>query len=183
MGWAWAWAWACGCWRWCRFCVNIRYFRRRCRSVPPLRRPPFFLEKGGQNRWLPHTALRFAPGPLAPVPYRGRAAYDLLRQAYDSRSSASPKGATPPPLPNTSTRPSEVACYGWRSQGRIFEFKACAEWSAIRPAVGAGASRVTDHCEGARSAPKMVLSTQFRGGGDVLRLLFLILLLLFTRVS
>ena len=24
---------------------------------------PLFLDKGGQNRWLPHTALRCAPAP------------------------------------------------------------------------------------------------------------------------
>jgi len=44
--------------------------------------------------------------------YRGHATYDLLRQVYGSRSSASPKGAAHLPLPNTSTRPPEVAGYG-----------------------------------------------------------------------
>ena len=56
----------------------------------------FCLVKSKQNRWLPHTALRFAPGPLAPVSSRGRAAYDLLRQVYDSRSSAYAEGGCAP---------------------------------------------------------------------------------------
>jgi len=56
----------------------------------------FFLGKSRQNRWLPHTALRCAPGPLAPVFYRGHAAYDLLRQVYGSRSSANAEGCCAP---------------------------------------------------------------------------------------
>ena len=78
------------------------------RPLPPLRRPPFFLEKGGKTAGScirPYAALRVPSAPATSRPARPTTCYASLHLA----PSATPKGANAPGPPVTSARPPEVA--------------------------------------------------------------------------
>ena len=95
---------------------GIRAHRRRIDlSKPSTSSNDQYCKKGGDHRFFLEKVGKTAGShirPYAPVFYRGHATYDLLRQVYGSRSSANAEGCCAPPLPNTSTRPPEVAGYG-----------------------------------------------------------------------